>query len=301
MSPDFPDETRFERRLERAVDRAVTPRGAAAVIASATIVITVASGLLMTVVERERIPVDRRRALVGHPDDDDRRVWRQRSDDCPRTVCCRARHVLWDRFPDRDHGRNHEHVRIQRQRAARAEESETETPWRIIPSARRASRAHRDGAVQLVLRGGRPPLPSRRRRTISVGSTSGLVESKPRSPARRSARRCSPRGWRRRRTSCHPYEESRPVHFHHGSARAGSVGSGPTENDKEGWFQHMTTYDHSPGSRWLTATGALLLAIAVLAVAGCSDDTPAVCDSLETLSSDVAGCRTSASRTAKQP
>ena len=56
MSPDLPDETRLERRLERAVDRAVTPRGAAVVIASATIVITVASGLLMTVVERERYP-----------------------------------------------------------------------------------------------------------------------------------------------------------------------------------------------------------------------------------------------------
>jgi voltage-gated potassium channel len=48
-----PGETRLERRLDRAVDRAVTPRGAAIVIAAATIGITVASGILMTVVDRE--------------------------------------------------------------------------------------------------------------------------------------------------------------------------------------------------------------------------------------------------------
>jgi voltage-gated potassium channel Kch len=48
-----PGETRLERRLDRAVDRAVTPRGAAIVIAAATIGITVASGILMTAVDRE--------------------------------------------------------------------------------------------------------------------------------------------------------------------------------------------------------------------------------------------------------
>ena len=48
-----PGETRLERRLDRAVDRAVTPRGAAIVIGSATIAITVASGILMTVVDHE--------------------------------------------------------------------------------------------------------------------------------------------------------------------------------------------------------------------------------------------------------
>ena len=54
----------------------------------------------------------------------------------------------------------------------------------------------------------------------------------------------------------------------------------------------MTTYEHSPVSRWLKAAGALVLATAVLAVAGCGgDDTPAVCDSLETLSSDVDGLK----------
>ena len=54
--PEMPGETRLERRLDRAVDRAVTPRGAAIVIASATIAITVASGILMTFVDRENYP-----------------------------------------------------------------------------------------------------------------------------------------------------------------------------------------------------------------------------------------------------
>ena len=54
----------------------------------------------------------------------------------------------------------------------------------------------------------------------------------------------------------------------------------------------MTTYEHAPVSRWLKAIGVLVLATAVLAVAGCSgSDTPAVCDSLETLSSDVDGLK----------
>ena len=49
-------ETRLERWLERWVARAVTPRGAAIVIASATIAITVATGILMTVLDRENYP-----------------------------------------------------------------------------------------------------------------------------------------------------------------------------------------------------------------------------------------------------
>ena len=54
----------------------------------------------------------------------------------------------------------------------------------------------------------------------------------------------------------------------------------------------MTTYEPAPVSRWLKAIGLLVLATAVLAVAGCGDsDTPAVCDSLETLSSDVEGLK----------
>jgi voltage-gated potassium channel len=47
------EETRVERRLDKAVDRAVTPRGAAIVIATATIAITFGSALLMTVVDHE--------------------------------------------------------------------------------------------------------------------------------------------------------------------------------------------------------------------------------------------------------
>ena len=50
------DETRLERRLDRAVDRATTPRGAAIVIASASTAITVVAGLLMTVVEHHTYP-----------------------------------------------------------------------------------------------------------------------------------------------------------------------------------------------------------------------------------------------------
>src|SRR3954447_20148514 len=50
------DETSLERRLDRAVDRATTPRGAAIVIASVSTMITVLAGLLVTVVEHETYP-----------------------------------------------------------------------------------------------------------------------------------------------------------------------------------------------------------------------------------------------------
>jgi voltage-gated potassium channel Kch len=50
------DETRLERRLDRAVARATTPRGAAIVIASATTMITIVAGLLVTVIERDTYP-----------------------------------------------------------------------------------------------------------------------------------------------------------------------------------------------------------------------------------------------------
>ena len=55
----------------------------------------------------------------------------------------------------------------------------------------------------------------------------------------------------------------------------------------------MTTNEPAPVSRWLKAIGLLVLATAVLAVAGCGgdSDTPAVCDSLETLSSNVDGLK----------
>ena len=50
------DDTRFERRLERVLARATTPRGAGVVIATVTTSITVAAGLLMTVVDRDNFP-----------------------------------------------------------------------------------------------------------------------------------------------------------------------------------------------------------------------------------------------------
>ena len=45
--------TRLERRLDRVVARATSPRGAAVVIATVSTVITVGAGLLVTVVDKE--------------------------------------------------------------------------------------------------------------------------------------------------------------------------------------------------------------------------------------------------------
>jgi len=45
------DETRLERWLDRAIARAETPRGGAAVIATVTTLATLGSGLLMTVID----------------------------------------------------------------------------------------------------------------------------------------------------------------------------------------------------------------------------------------------------------
>ena len=50
------NETRIEKRLDRAVDRAVTPRGAAIVIATTSTVITIAAGILVTIVDHEQYP-----------------------------------------------------------------------------------------------------------------------------------------------------------------------------------------------------------------------------------------------------
>ena len=49
-------ETRLERRLDRAVARATTPRGAAIVIASASIAITFGSAALMTIADHKNYP-----------------------------------------------------------------------------------------------------------------------------------------------------------------------------------------------------------------------------------------------------
>jgi voltage-gated potassium channel len=50
------EETRLERRLDRLVDRATTPRVAAVVIAGVSTLITLAAGFLMTVVDHEGFP-----------------------------------------------------------------------------------------------------------------------------------------------------------------------------------------------------------------------------------------------------
>ena len=50
------DESRLERRLDKAVTRATTPRGATIVIATVSIVMTVGAGLLMTLVDGESFP-----------------------------------------------------------------------------------------------------------------------------------------------------------------------------------------------------------------------------------------------------
>jgi len=50
------DTTRLERRLDSAVARATTPRGAAMVIAATSTAITVAAGVVVTVVDHESYP-----------------------------------------------------------------------------------------------------------------------------------------------------------------------------------------------------------------------------------------------------
>ncbi len=50
------DETRLERRLDRLIARAGNPRNAAVVIATVTTAITVAAGLLMTMLDRKGFP-----------------------------------------------------------------------------------------------------------------------------------------------------------------------------------------------------------------------------------------------------
>ena len=50
------DATRLERRLNRAVARATTPRGATIVIATAATLMSVGAGLLMTVVDGKNFP-----------------------------------------------------------------------------------------------------------------------------------------------------------------------------------------------------------------------------------------------------
>ena len=50
------DETRIERRLDRLIARAQSPRTAAVVIASVTTTMTLVTGLLMTVIDERNFP-----------------------------------------------------------------------------------------------------------------------------------------------------------------------------------------------------------------------------------------------------
>jgi voltage-gated potassium channel len=52
----MPQETRIERRLDRLIARAQSPRTAAVVIASVTTAMTIAAGLVMTVADRSTFP-----------------------------------------------------------------------------------------------------------------------------------------------------------------------------------------------------------------------------------------------------
>ena len=52
----MPAETRLERRLDLAIDRVATPRGAAVVISGVTIAITALAGFLMTIIDHENYP-----------------------------------------------------------------------------------------------------------------------------------------------------------------------------------------------------------------------------------------------------
>jgi hypothetical protein len=106
------DATRLERRLDRALARATTPRGAAIVIATVSTVMTVGAGIVMTVLDHENFPsvglglwwAAQTVTTVGYR--------RRRSDDPRRTARRRARHALGDRLPDGHHRRDHEHVRV---------------------------------------------------------------------------------------------------------------------------------------------------------------------------------------------
>jgi voltage-gated potassium channel len=49
-------ETRLERRLDKAVARASTPRGAAIVVGTVSVLVTLAAGSLMTVADRNNYP-----------------------------------------------------------------------------------------------------------------------------------------------------------------------------------------------------------------------------------------------------
>ena len=105
------EETKLERRLDRMLARATTPRGAAVVIATVSTSITVGAGILMTVADRENFPsigsglwwAVQTVTTVGYGASAPQR---------PRPACRRAGHAGRGRLPDGHHRRHHEHVRV---------------------------------------------------------------------------------------------------------------------------------------------------------------------------------------------
>ena len=177
--PDVPGETRLERRLDTAVDRATTPRGAAIVIASASIVITVAAGLLMTAVDRDNYPsfgeglwwAIQTTTTVGY------------GDNVPTTFAGRTIAAVVMLF-----GIGFLTVitaSITSTFVARSR-LEQQRPDPEAPTAEHFRRLEsRLGRIEAALAGSSPMErsasgPGRRRRSISVGWTSGSAESKPR-------------------------------------------------------------------------------------------------------------------------
>ena len=153
---DTPEETRLERWLERWVARAVTPRGAAIVIASATIAITFITGTLMTVLDRDNYPTVGSGLWWAVQTDHDGRVRRQRSDDLRRKAPRRVRHAGRHRLPDGHHRRDHEHIRVAlAPRAVRV--GRRDLDFRAAPSDQRAARANRVSPEQSLVGHARAP------------------------------------------------------------------------------------------------------------------------------------------------
>ena len=177
--PEIPHETRLERRLEAVVDRATTPRGAAIVIATASLVVTLAAGVLMTVVDREHYPsigsglwwAIQTTTTVGY------------GDNVPTTIAGRSIAAVVMLFGIGIITVITAAITSTFVARSRLEQMSSEPRDQTADHLRRLD--GRLERIEAVLSSSSHPEPSaadagRRPRTISVGSTSGSVESKPR-------------------------------------------------------------------------------------------------------------------------